>query len=192
MGRRAHFQHEEFLNAAIEIIAKDGLGALTIAALARRVNAPVGSVYHRFPSRDALLAELWLTIIESFQNEFLAKLEENGLQATLSCLEWVRLHPREARIMLLYRIHDLMSGRWPQDLQKRARRLDRQAHEAVSAFTKRQFGSVTKENIDRVIFAIYDAPIGIIRRYLRDNKVPPVSVNELIRETYLAVIGKVK
>lgn len=192
MGRKAYFQHEEFLDAAIKIIAKDGLGALTIAAVAERVNAPVGSVYHRFPSRDALLAEVWLNIIESFQNEFLKKLQEDGLQATLSCLKWVRKHPGEARIMLLYRLHDLMSGQWPQDLQKRARRLDKDVHEAVSAFTKRQFGSVTKENIDRVIFAIYDAPIGIIRRYLRDNKVPPVSVNELIRETYLAVIEKAK
>jgi len=192
MGRKAYFQHEEFLDAAVQIIAKDGLGALTIAALAKRVNAPVGSVYHRFPSRDALLAEVWLNIIESFQKEFLVILQEDGLGATLSCLQWVRLHPSEARIMLLYRLHDLMSGQWPQDLQKRARRLDNDLHEAISAFTKRQFGSVTKENVDRVIFAIYDAPIGIIRRYLRDNKVPPVSVNELIRETYLAIIEKAK
>lgn len=192
MGRKAHFQHEEFLNAAIEIIAKDGLGALTIAALAKRVKAPVGSVYHRFPSRDALLAEVWLNIIESFQSEFLVRLQEDGLGATLSCLEWVRRHPDEARIMLLYRLHDLMSGQWPQDLQKRARRLDQDLHEAVSAFTKRQFGSVTKENVDRVIFAIYDAPIGIIRRYLRDNKIPPATVNELIRETYEAVIENAK
>lgn len=192
MGRKAYFRHEEFLDAAIQIIAKDGLGALTIAALAKRVQAPVGSVYHRFPSRDALLAEVWLNIIEAFQSEFLAKLQEDGLGATLSCLQWVRLHPSEARIMLLYRIHDLMAGQWPPDLQKRARRLDKDLHEAVSAFTKQQFGSATKENIDRVIFAIYDAPIGIIRRYLRDNKVPPVSVNDLIRETYLAVIEKAK
>lgn len=192
MGRKAYFQHEEFLDAAVQIIAKDGLGALTIAALANRVNAPVGSVYHRFPSRDALLAEVWLNIIESFQNEFLKKLEEDGLQATLSCLQWVRLHPHEARIMLLYRIHDLTSGQWPEDMQKRAQRLANELIAGVTTFTKKKFGRVTKENTDRVTFAIYDAPIGIIRRYLRENKVPPMSVNELIRETYEAVIEKAK
>jgi AcrR family transcriptional regulator len=192
MGRKAYFKNEEFTDAAIEIIAKDGPGALTVAALAGRINAPVGSVYHRFPSRDALLAEVWLNIIELFQTEFLGKLQEDGLQATLSCLQWVRLHPNEARIMLLYRMHDLTSGEWPQDLQKRARRLDKELHEGISAFIKKQFGRVTKENTDRAIFAIYDAPIGIIRRYLRDNKVPPQSVNELIRETYEAVIKKAK
>ena len=192
MGRKAYFKHEEFIGAAIQIIAEDGLGALTIAALAKRINAPVGSVYHRFPSRNALLAELWLNIIELFQNEYLKKLQEDGLQATLSCLQWVRMHPNEARIMLLYRLEDLTSGEWPQDMQKRALRLDKELHEGVSAFIKKQLGPVTKENTDRAIFAIYDAPIGIIRRYLRDNKVPPTSVADLIRETYEAVMKKSK
>jgi len=192
MGRKAYFQHEEFIEAAIQIIAEGGPGALTIAALAKRINAPVGSVYHRFPSRDAVLAELWLNIIESFQNEFLIKLQEGGLQATLSTLQWVRLHPNEARIMLLHRIEDLTSDKWPKDMQKHARRLAKELHDGMLAFTKKQFGSVTKENIERVTFALYDAPIGIMRRYLRNNKVLPPSVNELIRETYEAVIEKAK
>jgi AcrR family transcriptional regulator len=192
MGRKAYFKHEEFLDAAIQIIAEEGLGALTIAALAKRINAPVGSVYHRFPSRDALLAELWLNIMESFQNEFLKILQENGLQAVITCLYWVREHPYKARVMLLYRLNDLMTGQRPKDIQKRAARLAKELKEGIAAFTKKQFGGITKENTDRVIFALHDAPIGIFRRYLRSNKVPPESAVELIRETYEAVIEKVK
>jgi AcrR family transcriptional regulator len=190
MGRKAYFKNEEFIDAATQIIAEEGLGALTIAGLATRVTAPIGSVYHRFPSRDALVAELWLNIIESFQNEFLKFLQEDGLQATLSCLQWVRNHPYEARVMLLYHIDDLTTDEWPQDLQRRARRLEKELHDGVTAFTKKQFGRVTKENMDRAIFAIHDAPIGIIRRYLHENKIPPESVNNLIRETYEAIIKK--
>ena len=144
MGRKAYFQHNEFIDAAVQIIAEDGLGALTIAALAKRINAPVGSVYHRFPSRDALLAELWLNIIELYQNEFLKYLQEDGLKATLDGLKWVRTHPYEARIMLLYRLEDLTSGEWPEDLQKRASRLAKELQEGISSFTKKQFGSVTQ------------------------------------------------
>jgi AcrR family transcriptional regulator len=192
MGRKSYFKHEEFLDAAIQIIAEDGLGALTIAALAKRINAPVGSLYHRFPSRDALLAELWLNIMEPFQNEFLKILQEDGLQATLACLKWVRSHLYEARVMLLYRLEDLMSGQWPKDLQKRASRLAKDLHEGIAAFTKKQFGSITKENTDRVVFALHDAPIGIFRRYIRNNKVPPESVAVLIRETYKAIIEKAR
>jgi AcrR family transcriptional regulator len=192
MGRKAYFKNEEFLNSAIQIIAEEGLGALTIAGLSTRITAPIGSVYHRFPSRDALVAELWLNIIESFQNEWLKILQTDGLRATLFCMEWVRSHPNEARVMLLHRIDDLTSGEWPEDLQKRAQRLFKELREGVASFTKKQFGSVTKENIDRTLFAVNDAPMGILRRYMHDNKIPPESVADLIRETYEAVIEKAK
>jgi AcrR family transcriptional regulator len=190
MGRKAYFTNEEFIESAIQIIAEEGLGALTIAGLSTRMTAPIGSLYHRFPSRDALISELWLNIIESFQNEWLKILQTSGLEATLFCMEWVHNHPNEARVMLLYRIDDLTSGEWPEDLQKRALRLARELHEGIASFTKKQFGSVSKEHIDRTLFAIHDAPMGILRRYLHENEVPPKSIAELIRETYEAVIEK--
>jgi len=192
MGRKAYFKNEEFIDSAIQIIAEDGLGALTIAGLSTRVTAPIGSVYHRFPSRDALIAELWLNIIESFQNEWLKILQTDGLQATLFCMQWVRTHPSEARVMLLYRIDDLTSGEWPKDLKKRALLLSKELNDGIVSFTKKKFGNVTKEYTDRTLFAIHDAPMGILRRYLQENKIPPKSVADLIRETYEAVIEKAK
>lgn len=73
--------------------------------------------------------------------------------------------------MLLYRVDDLTSGDWPKDLQKRAQRLFDELREGIVAFTKKQFGKVTTEYIDRTIFAIHDASIGILRRYLQENKI---------------------
>jgi AcrR family transcriptional regulator len=192
MGRRAHFKHEDFIEAAIGIIAERGLGGLTISALSERIKAPVGSVYHRFPSRDAILAELWLTIVESFQKEFLKILKTDGLQAALYGLRWVREHPNEGRILLLYRREDIASGKWPIDLQKRAQNLTKEMNEAIHLFTQQQFGRVTGETINRTLYILRDAPGGIIRRYLEYNKIPPESVCELIRETYVAVMKKVK
>ena len=192
MGRKAYFKNEEFLDSAIQIIAEEGLGALTIAGLSTRMTAPIGSLYHRFPSRDALVAELWLNIIESFQGEWLKILQTDGRQATIFCMEWVHNHPNKARVMLLYRIEDLASGDLPKDLQKRAQRLSQELHEGIASFTKKQFGSVTKEYIDRSIYAMHDAPMGILRRYLQENKIPPKSVANLILETYDAIIEKTK
>ena len=192
MGRKPLFKHEEFIDAAIQLIAEKGLGRLTIAALSERTGAPIGSVYHRFPSRDVLMAELWLKIIESFQNDFLRLLAEDGLKATLFGLEWVRAHPHEARVLLLYRREDLTGGEWPRDLQNRARRLSDEMDEGIRLFTKKMFGRVTRELIDRVLFVISDAPIGIFRRYLQYNIVPPESVGELLRETYNAIMEKTR
>lgn len=192
MGRKAYFKNEDFLESAIKIISEEGLGALTIAGLSTRMTAPIGSVYHRFPSRDALIAELWLSIVESFQNEWLKILQTDGRQATIFCMEWVRNRPNEARVMLLYRIEDLVSGEWPKDLRIRAERLFKQLQDGITAFTKKQFGKVTNEKIDRSIYALHDAPMGILRRYMQDNKMPPKSVASLILETYDAIIEKAK
>jgi AcrR family transcriptional regulator len=192
MGRRAYFKNGDFIEAAIRLIAELGPSALTISALSERIKAPVGSVYHRFPSRDAILAELWLTIVESFQKEFLKILKTDGLKAALYSLQWVREHPNEGRVLLLYRREDIASGKWPIDLQKRAQHLTKEMDEAIRLFTQQQFGRVTRETIDRTLFVLRDAPGGIIRRYLEYNKIPPESVCELIRETYVAVMKKVK
>jgi len=149
MGRKAYFNSEEFIDSAIKIIAEEGLGALTIAGLATRVTAPVGSVYHRLSlarrTHCRTVAEYHRIVSERVAEI----LQTDGLKAMLFCMEWVRNHPNEARVMLLYRIDDLMSGEWPEDLKKRARKLSGELQEGIAAFTKKQFGRVTKENIDR-------------------------------------------
>ena len=190
MGRRAHYKNEEFLDSAIRIIAEDGLGALTIAALAKGLNAPIGSVYHRFASRDELLAELWLRIVELYQREFIKILKKDGLEAMLFGLRWIRAHPYEARVMLLYRIDDLISGEWPQELQKRAQCLAKELDEAIRLFAEKRFGSATQEFVDRILFTICDAPVGIFRRYLQRGDIIPESVGELFREMYTALMEK--
>lgn len=190
MGRRAYFKHDDFIKAAIRLIAELGPAALTISALSEQIKAPIGSVYHRFPSRNAILAELWLTIVESYQKEFLKILATDGLQAALYGLQWVRKHPDEGRILLLYRREDIVTGKWPVDLQKRAQLLTKEMNEAIRQFTQKQFGRVTRETIDRTLYILRDAPGAIIRRYLEYNKIPPESASELIRETYAVVMKK--
>jgi AcrR family transcriptional regulator len=192
MGRRAHFQHKDFIEAAIGIIAERGLGGLTISALSRRTGSPVGSMYHRFPSRNALIGELWLTIVEYFQKEYLKRLGADGLQAALYALQWVRERPNEARVLLLHKREDFMSGKWPIELQNRARILTEQLNKAMLRFIRKQFGGITPETIDRTRYILGDAPGGIIRRYLENGKIPPESVDELIHETYAAVMKKKK
>lgn len=114
MGRSAHFNNDQFVDAALKIAAEHGPAAVTIAGVAGEISAPVGSVYHRFRSRDVLLAEVWLKVVASFQEVFLTLLErDEGLEAALHTPHWVRLHPSEARILLLYRREELVAGEWP-------------------------------------------------------------------------------
>lgn len=54
MGRPL-YDHAGFLEAARTLAYEGGPAAVTVDSVARHLNAPKGSFYHRFASRDALL-----------------------------------------------------------------------------------------------------------------------------------------
>lgn len=191
MGRNAHFKNEQFVESALKIAADQGPTAVTIAAVAREVGAPVGSVYHRFLSRDVLLAEVWLQVVTSFQEGFLKALNsDEGLQAALHTPRWVRLNPAEARILLLYRREELVSGDWPEELREWTMEIAQQLNEGIHKYVKRTFGRANRRELDRTIFALIDVPYAAVLRYIRQGKKPPVAVEDYIRETYFTIMGR--
>ncbi|GAA1595160.1 TetR/AcrR family transcriptional regulator [Actinoplanes couchii] len=57
--KNAEDKRDAFLRAARGLVAADGFRAATVAAIAGRCQASVGSVYSYFDSRDRLLAEVF-------------------------------------------------------------------------------------------------------------------------------------
>jgi AcrR family transcriptional regulator len=193
MGRIARFNNEQFVDAALKIAAGRGPAAMTIAAVAGEVGAPVGSVYHRFLSRDVLLAEVWLKVISSFQETFLHLLEKDeGLEAALHTPRWVRLHPTESRIILLYRREELVEGEWPNDLRERALWIKRGLDDGIRDYAARTFGTDGRKAMHRILFALIDVPYAAVIRYIRQGEKPPGEVDNYIRQTYSAIMGREK
>src|SRR5271156_4864748 len=113
------FDDASFLAAARALASDGGPSAVTIEAVTRRLNAPKGSFYYRFASRDLLLGELWLTAVLSYQEGFVAAIEaDDGLAAALHIPAWVRLHLDDACLLLLYSRHDFIQGEWPAALKR--------------------------------------------------------------------------
>src|SRR5262245_11543830 len=113
MPRVAEYDADQIVRAAGRLIASSGPGAATIAAIARAVGAPTGSIYHRFRSRDVLLAEVWLRAATAFQAEFFLRLagcppRRAGLAAALYMAQRVREKPGEARLLLIHRREDFV------------------------------------------------------------------------------------
>ncbi|MDQ5985357.1 MAG: hypothetical protein CSYNP_01066 [Syntrophus sp. SKADARSKE-3] len=193
MGRMAHFNNEQFVDAALKIAAAQGPAAVTIAAVAGEVGAPVGSVYHRFLSRDVLLAEAWLKVIAEFQEAFIELLEKDeGLEAALHTPRWVRTHPAGSRIILLYRREELVDGEWPDGLKDRAARIKRRLDDGIRGYAVRAFGMDGRNAVHRIIFALIDVPYAAVLRYIRQGKKPPGEVDSYIRQTYSAIMGREK
>ena len=191
MGRNAQFKNEEFIDAALKIAADHGPAAVTIAAVAREVGAPVGSVYHRFLSRDVLMAEVWLRVVVSFQEAFLAALEKGeGIEAALHTPRWVRQHSAEARILLLYRREELVGGKWWET--ERVLAIKRQLDGGIRNYAVRTFGKAGREEINRTVFALIDVPYAAVLRYIRLGKKPPRSIDGYIMQTYFTIMGRKK
>lgn len=191
MGRTAKFTLEQFIDAALDLVSEHGPTGVTVSAVANRLGAPIGSVYHRFASRDALLARLWLRIVQSFQEEFLDTLRrQGGLEAALFTPRWVRAHPKEAKLLIVYRRDELVSGAWPEDIRTLCAGVASELDEGIRQFVRQEFGRVTKSALRRTQFALMDAPYAAVRRSLIADEPAPLEVDRLVSEAYTAILGR--
>jgi AcrR family transcriptional regulator len=193
MSRAPQFDEEEIVAAAGRLIARHGPSGATIGAIARAVGAPTGSIYHRFDSRDVLLAEVWLGAAAAFQAAFFERLSgptprKAGLAAALYMAQRVREQPQEARLLLLHRREDFVDRGWPGAMRRRAEQLGQQVESELRAFTRRLCGREDARSLRSVAYAVVEAPFAAVRRHLAANESPPPYVDSLIRVTYEAVI----
>ena len=190
MGRRAKYTDGQFLDAAQSLAVKKGPEAITIADIADFVGAPIGSVYHRFPSRELLMARLWLRTVRSFQEGFLTLLAEGRAKAAaLYTPRWVREHFEQAVILLAYRREEFFGEAWPEEVAHDARLLMRSLDEGIIDFTISRFGGVSEEMLQRTVFALIDVPYAAVRRYLQQGVPPPAFIDGMIEEAFRAVVG---
>jgi len=182
--------------AALRLVADRGPQAVTVAAVAQEAGAPTGSIYHRYRSRDQLLAELWMEVVEGFQSGFVAGLAkasgtEGGVEAARFMVSWTREHALEARLLLLHRRQDFIAGEWPPELADRAAALEPQVGAALRAFALRTFGRADADTLARLRYALLDAPFGAIKPYVQGRKPIPPVVDVLVATTARAVLGSI-
>lgn len=145
-----------------------------MTAVARAAGAPSGSVYHRFPSRPALLAALFVGTVETFQAGFLDALtapdpRDAARAAARHVVAWCRANPTGTAV-LLYGAKDFHHTDWPAPRQERLSRANRRVYRAVRDLA-RDLGDVSARGIDRVRLATMDVPYSIVRRH-RGRRMP--------------------
>jgi AcrR family transcriptional regulator len=188
MGHPA-FDNSDFLNAALALAAEHGPPAVTVAAISARLKSPTGSFYHRFASRDALLAELWFNTVLAFQEGISAALDAgDGLRVALHTPAWVREHLDEGRLLLLYHRDDFVHGDWPQNLREQLAEQGRRGEARLRKLARDTFGRAGPGEIRRTQFLISEVPVAAVRQHLMRREPPPPIVDELIRTTWHAVV----
>jgi AcrR family transcriptional regulator len=188
MGRPARHARSTILDCAKRVSAEVGPQNLTIAAVAERAGAPVGSIYHRYASRHEILAAVWLDLVEQFQGRFLASLEGSdpaaaAVAAVRYTCSWVRHHPREARLMLLHRREDFAAAHWPQSYRRRAEKLAAEAGESLRRYTVRLLGRCRAQELRIVRFILVDLPTAALKRDIEAGLLPSKALETLLLDT---------
>jgi AcrR family transcriptional regulator len=187
VGRPARFTSDQILDVAAQLIAAGGPNGASMATIASELGAPTGSIYHRFESRDLLMARLWIRTVKRAQIGFLDALAQPerrvaAIDAALHIPRWSRSHLDEAQVLLLYRRDDL-AAQWPDELGEELAALNRPVQDAIGSFTRRLFGRKTSANVRTVAFALVDVPYAAVRRYLLGGQPPPAAVDDLVTQT---------
>ena len=190
MGHPA-FDNADFLDAALALASEHGPAGVTVAAISARLQAPTGSFYHRFASRDLLLAELWFRTVMKFQEGVAAAIDAGeGLRAALHTPRWVRAHLDEGRLLLLHHRDDFVQGEWPEAFREKLAEQARGGQERLRKFARDTLGRAGSADLRRARFLLSEVPVAAVRQHLIRREKPPALVDDLIRTTFEAVVAR--
>lgn len=192
MARPAKFSSEQILDHAVDLVSKDGPQRVTIAAIAESMGAPSGSIYHRFGTRDLIMACAWIRTARRAQVGFIEHLSASDLRtaahdAALHLPRWCRGHETDARLLLLYR-REQLAGTWPAELGQDLEQLNTPLFAAIDRFTRRLPGRNTLTRREAVRMALLDLPYGVSRRHLLNGRPPPKLVDRHVVATCDALL----
>jgi AcrR family transcriptional regulator len=171
MPRPALHKTDALLDAARALIIEAGPRGAGIRDIAQRSGAPSGSLYHRFGSRDNLLALAWLRAVRGFQAGFLEALQADGpydaiRHAVRWSVEYALSEPADTQLLLCFAQADLLdSGPLP-DVAEELAAANLALEEALRQLARRLFGTPTARNMERVSYAVIDLPYAVLRRHI--------------------------
>lgn len=177
MPRPARFDQDAILDAALRVAAAHGPTGMTTDAVAVEMGGHVGSIYYRFPTKDHLLAELWMRCARAGQSGLLEALGRDDLDAAvLHYPRWSRRDLAPAQVLAAYG-REQLTPHWPGELTAALGTVNDGLVRALGEFTRRRFDEVTPTRRRAVTFAVLDLPSAAIRRYLLAGKRPPVGLD---------------
>ncbi len=182
MGRPARITETDLIAATCTLAARLGPARTTIAAIAHEAGVPVGSVYYRYPSRGALLAETWIVLAERFNSQFLTEL--NSAPTLDAAVEAALVTPRFARadhaggvVLFVHRRDDFLEGA-PEEGRARAAKQTSLMLNALAQAARRLLPNDPRGR-EKLAVALIGIPYGAVRVFL-PQAVSPAELDGLI------------
>ncbi|MFC7457178.1 TetR/AcrR family transcriptional regulator [Brachybacterium sp. GCM10030267] len=169
MARPARFTEDDVLDGAARALLDVG-PTVTIADVAREIQGPSGSIYHRFASREELLGRLWIRSVRRFHVGLLeAAARPDPREAVIASARHIpafcRRHPADARAMLLFSTRRLLET-GPASLHGEVAHLNDDVDQALERLAERLYPEPTPQRRELLMVATRLAPYGITRPFI--------------------------
>ncbi len=186
---------DTMLDAARSLLLQDGARAATVEAIAETSGAPVGSIYHRFGSRETLITRLWIRAVYRSQASFVAAMErpdakEAAVAAALSIFDFCREHPADARLLASFGREELLGLTPAGPLADELAELNRPVKHAVVTMAQRLYGTRSRRAVERTLLAVFDLPYGATKRHLVAGSRLPAGLRRDLETAVRAVIDE--
>jgi AcrR family transcriptional regulator len=162
---------DAMLDAARALVIAGGPSAASARAVSTATGAPSGSIYHRFPRRDDLVAATWLRAQDRFLAEVLPRFEprtaEAAVGAAVAVLTWTQHNEDDARLLLRFSLRDLLHAEVSPGLATRAEFSRKRLEKALTDLAR-----ATGLSRRDVVLAVVDVPYAVARRALTAGGVP--------------------
>jgi len=176
MGRMSTISEPQVFGLVGEHLAK--YGSITLRDIVKGTGVSVGSLYHRYGSREELLACAARSGL-SRQNRGAAN---EGERAAMATPRFCRDNPERARILVCCRREELISDTLPEPLTVQIQDINTDAAKRIKRFAKLQ-----NYSLEACMFGLVAFPLGAVRLYLPNQKIP-MSVDSYVKNAYLSAV----
>ncbi|MBK8629489.1 MAG: helix-turn-helix transcriptional regulator [Sphingomonadales bacterium] len=145
-------------------------GAVTTSAVQEAAKLSTGSLYHRFGSREGLLAETWAFALLSFQPQFVEALavpDKPVGEIAAVTPRFCREHRAQALILSCCNARQFMSEDTPHAIRLKIEEANQATGIALKEFAQRR-----GFDLDACRLALIAFPLAAVQQYLPDREVP--------------------
>lgn len=162
-------EHDYVLDSTEDLVAQDGIEAVTIRALTKATGVSNGAIYRTFESRGGLLGRVWIRAERRFLDQLTGLVEEAKAQAGSESLDAVyaaaetsllypELYPGSSACLMTVRRDDVVSQPMPADIAEHLRALERELVAVMAQLAEGLWGRSDDSAVDLIATCIIDLP----------------------------------
>lgn len=177
MGRTSQIDEKRLYGVIGQTMLEHG--TVSMQNVVSKSGVSTGSLYHRFQSRETMLAHAWVDALTAFQEAFIEAMtlsvDDPGEQAALATPRFCRRHHDRAIILACCQQSQFVGNDIEEGLMEACDQRNLEMASLLKNYAKRK--SVSR---DACYLAVVHYPLAVVRSFLPKRKVPKSAEKHVI------------